>query len=62
MLVLLLAALADALVFGTLAAAFDVAITRMSPLAMLVRAAVNATVGVLVFELVDRQLRRLRRT
>jgi rod shape-determining protein MreD len=60
-LVLLLAALADGLVFGALASAFDVGITRLSPLAMLARAGVNATVGVLAFELVDRQLRRLRR-
>jgi rod shape-determining protein MreD len=60
-LVLFLAALADGLVFGGLASAFDVGITRLSPLAMLARAAVNATVGALAFELVDRQLRRLRR-
>ena len=60
-LVLFLAALADGLVFGALASAFDVGVTRLSPLAMLVRATVNAGVGVLAFELVDRQLRRLRR-
>jgi rod shape-determining protein MreD len=60
-LVLFLAALADGLVFGALASAFDVGITRLSPLAMFVRAAVNAAVGALAFELVDRQLRRLRR-
>jgi rod shape-determining protein MreD len=60
-LVVFLAALADGLVFSALASAFDVGITRLSPLAMLARAGVNATVGVLAFELVDRQLRRLRR-
>jgi rod shape-determining protein MreD len=60
-LVLFLAALADGLVFGGLASAFDVAVTRLSPLAMLVRAGVNALAGMLLFELVDRQLRRWRR-
>lgn len=60
-LVLFLAALADGLVFGALASAFEIGVTRLSPLAMLARAGVNATVGVLLFELVDRQLRRLRR-
>lgn len=60
-LVLFVAALADGLVFGALASAFDVGITRLSPLAMFARAAVNAAVGALAFELVDRQLRRLRR-
>jgi rod shape-determining protein MreD len=60
-LVLLLAALADGLVFGALASAFDVGVTRLSPLTMLVRAFVIAGVGVLAFELVDRKLRRLRR-
>ena len=60
-LVLFLAALADGLVFGSLASAFDVGVTRLSPLALFVRAGVTAAVGVLAFELVDRQLRRLRR-
>lgn len=60
-LVLFLAALADALVFGGLASAFDVAVTRLSPLQMLARAGVNALAGVLLFGLVDRQLRRWRR-
>jgi rod shape-determining protein MreD len=60
-LVLFLAALADGLVFGVVASAFDVAVSRLSPLEMLVRAGVNAIAGVLLFEVVDRQLRRLRR-
>jgi len=60
-LVLFLAALADGLVFGGIASAFDVGVTRLSPLEMLVRAGVNATAGVVLFELVDRQLGRLRR-
>lgn len=60
-LVLFMAALADALVFGALASAFDVGVTRVSPFSLLVRATVNATVGVLVFELADRQLGRARR-
>jgi rod shape-determining protein MreD len=60
-LVLFLAALADGLAFGALASAFDVGVTRLSPITMLVRAGLNATVGVLLFEVVDRQLRRLRR-
>jgi rod shape-determining protein MreD len=59
-LVLFLAAVADALVFTALAGAFDVAITHLSPLLLLTRAAVNAAVGVVAFELVDRRLRRRR--
>ena len=60
-LVLFLAALADTLVFAALASAFDVGVTRLTPLDMLLRAGVNATAGVVLFELVDRQLGRLRR-
>jgi hypothetical protein len=60
-LVLFLAALADGLVFSGIASAFDVGVTRLSPLQMLVRAGVNATAGMLLFELVDRQRGRLRR-
>lgn len=60
-LVLFLAALADGLLFGALASAFDVSVTRSSPLALLARAAINALIGVLAFQMVDRQLRRLRR-
>jgi rod shape-determining protein MreD len=60
-LVLFLAALADGLVFSGIASAFEVGVTRLSPLEMLVRAGVNAAAGVVLFELVDRQLRRLRR-
>lgn len=60
-LVLFLAALADGLVFSAIASAFDVGVTRLTPLEMLVRAGVNATAGALLFGLVDRQLGRLRR-
>ena len=60
-LVLFLAALADGLVFSAIASAFDVGVTRLTPLEMLLRAGVNATAGVLLFGLVDRQLGRLRR-
>ena len=60
-LVLFVAAIADGLAFAGLANAFDVGITRLTPLQMLLRAGVNATVGVILFELVERQLRRFRR-
>ena len=43
-----------------MAAAFDVAVTHLSPLVLLARAGVNAALGVVLFELVDRRL-RLRR-
>jgi rod shape-determining protein MreD len=59
-LVLFMAGAADALVFMALASAFDVAVTHLSPLVLLTRAGVNAAVGVLVFELIDRRLRRRR--
>ncbi|MET0556960.1 MAG: rod shape-determining protein MreD [Vicinamibacteria bacterium] len=59
-LVLFLAGVADALVFTALAGAFDVGVTRLSPLLLLTRAAVNAAVGVVFFELIDRRLRRRR--
>jgi rod shape-determining protein MreD len=59
-LVLFLAGAADALVFTALAGAFDVAVAHLSPLVLLTRAGVNAAVGVLVFELIDRRLRRRR--
>ena len=57
-LVLVLATVADALVFNRLAAVFDVVAYALSPWGLLVRAAVNAAVGILVFETVDRRLRR----
>jgi rod shape-determining protein MreD len=59
-LVLFLAGAADALLFTALAGAFDVAVAHLSPLVLLTRAGVNAAVGVLVFELIDRRLRRRR--
>ena len=49
---LFVAAIADGLAFAGLANAFDVGITRLTPLQMLLRAGVNATVGVILFELV----------
>ena len=57
-LVLVLATVADALVFNRLAAVFDVVAYALSPWGLLARAAVNAAVGILVFETVDRRLRR----
>jgi len=57
-LTLLVAALADGLLFSWLASAFDVRTVALSPLALASRATVNAAVGVMLFELVDRRLRR----
>jgi rod shape-determining protein MreD len=57
-LTLLVAALADGLLFSWLASAFDVRTMALSPLALASRATVNAAVGVMLFELVDRRLRR----
>lgn len=59
-LTLLVAALADALVFAWLAYVFDVKTAALSPLALGSRATVNAAVGVVLFELIDRRLRRER--
>jgi rod shape-determining protein MreD len=59
-LTLLLAALADALIFAWLAYVFDVKTIALSPLALGSRATVNAAVGVVLYELVDRRLRRER--
>ncbi|HSB60792.1 MAG TPA: rod shape-determining protein MreD [Vicinamibacteria bacterium] len=57
-LVLLVATLADAVVFQWLAAVFDVQVLDLSPLALASRATVNAVVGALLFELLDRRLAR----
>jgi rod shape-determining protein MreD len=57
-LTLLLAVLADALLFAWLASIFDVKTAVLSPLSLASRATVNAAVGVALFELADRRLRR----
>ena len=56
-LVLVVATVMDAIVFNRLAAVFDVVSYALSPGALLLRAAVNAAVGMLVFETIDRRLR-----
>jgi rod shape-determining protein MreD len=58
LLVLMVATVADALLFGELASVFDVQAYRLSPLGLVARAVVNGAVGMVVFETVDRQLRR----
>jgi rod shape-determining protein MreD len=55
-LVLLVATAMDALIFNRLAAVFDVTAYALSPLALLVRAATNAVVGIVAFEAIDRRL------
>jgi rod shape-determining protein MreD len=57
-LVLVLATIMDAIVFNRLAAVFDVAAYALSPTGLLLRAAINAVVGLMVFETIDRRLRR----
>jgi rod shape-determining protein MreD len=57
-LTLLVAVVADALFFGWVASVFDVRTAVLSPLALASRATVNAAMGVVVFEFVDRKLRR----
>jgi len=58
LLVLMVATVADALLYGELAQVFDVQAYALSPLGLLTRAAVNAAVGMVVFDTMDRQLRR----
>ena len=58
LLVLMVATLADALLYGQLAQVFDVQAYALSPLGLLARAVVNGAVGMVVFETVDRQIRR----
>jgi rod shape-determining protein MreD len=57
-LTLLLAATADALLFSWVASVFDVRTAALTPLAVASRATVNAAVGVALFELIDRRVRR----
>jgi rod shape-determining protein MreD len=57
-LVVLVAALADALLLAWLAGVFDVRTQHLSPTSLATRAAINAAVGVVLFEVVDRRLRR----
>jgi len=57
-LTLLVAVIADSLIYTWLASVFDVKVAVLSPLALASRATVNAAVGVALFELVDRRLRR----
>ena len=54
-LVLLVATAADALIYTELAAVFDVAVYEVTPAGILLRAAVNAVVGVAAYELVERR-------
>ena len=58
LLVLMVATIVDALLFGQLAQVFDVQAYELSPLGVIVRAVVNGAVGMVVFETMDRQLRR----
>jgi rod shape-determining protein MreD len=57
-LVLFAAALADTLLFERLAAAFEIAVHPLSPLAVLTRAALNALLGGPLYELLDRRVIR----
>lgn len=57
-LTLLLAAVADGLLFSWVASVFGVKTVLLSPLALASRATVNAAVGVALYELLDRRLRR----
>jgi rod shape-determining protein MreD len=58
LLVIILATLADALLFAQLAKMFDVSSYALSPLGLVVRSVVNGAAGMVVFETLDRQLRR----
>jgi len=57
-LTLLVAALCDAFLFAWLASVFDVKTAALSPLALTSRATVNAAIGVVLFEVLDRRFRR----
>ena len=59
LLVLMVATIVDALLFGQLAQVFDVQAYELSPVGLIVRALVNGAVGMVVFETMDRQMRRL---
>ncbi len=58
LLVIMVATLTDAVLFGQLAQVFDVQSYELSPLALVVRSVVNAAAGMVLFETFDRQLRR----
>ena len=58
LLVLMVATIVDALLFGQLAQVFDVQAYELSPVGLIVRALVNGAVGMVVFETMDRQMRR----
>lgn len=58
LLVLVLATLADALIFARLAAVFDVTAYALSPLGLLGRAAVNAAAGLALFAWADHHVLR----
>jgi len=55
-LVLALATIMDAVIFNRLAAVFDVSAYALSPGGLLVRALINAVVGIMIFETIDRRL------
>ena len=59
-LVLFAAALADTLLFERLAAAFEIAVHPLTPLAVVMRAALNALVGGPLYELLERRPRAAR--
>ena len=58
LLVLMVATIVDAVLFGQLAQVFDVQAYELSPVGLIVRAVVNGAVGMVVFETMDRQMRR----
>jgi rod shape-determining protein MreD len=58
LLVLMVATIMDAVLFGQLAQVFDVQAYALSPLGLIARAVVNGAVGMVVFETMDRQRRR----
>jgi rod shape-determining protein MreD len=58
MLVLFVATLVDTVIFERLAAAFDIPAQSLSLVGLLSRGAVNALVGVLLYGVLDRRLRR----
>ena len=58
LLVLMVATIVDAVLFGQLAQVFDVQAYELSPVGLTARALVNGAVGMVVFETMDRQMRR----
>lgn len=55
-LVLIVATVMDAVIFNRLAAVFDVSAYALSPGGLLVRAIMNAVIGIIAFETIDRRL------